>query len=182
MANIHYSTLAWRGDSGPFVMLKTSCTPSQMSTDVPEPMQSSQTMVSTVSAPHGPRLILWVWNHGFLIDDCIWECKHCDGDDLQQYKCTCTTHIHNHLSDHLNIIDNTQCDKAVPASINPDEPQLVPIFNRLAPFHVDTFHKHIVNWLLTDHIPFRQSRKERRDRIIDRFSGGHHYPCNAGCR
>jgi len=114
----------------------------------------------------GPRLISWVWKHGFLIDDCIWECKHCEGDDPQQYKCTCTTHIHNHLSDRHNIIDNTERGKPVPASTNPDEPQLAPIFNRSGPFHVDTFHKHLVDWMLTDRIPFRQVESETWRRFI----------------
>src|SRR5437667_1631733 len=34
--------------------------------------------------------------------------------------------------------------------------QLAPIFNKLAPLHVDTFHKYLVDWLLTDRIAFRQ--------------------------
>ena len=138
-----------------------SSTLSPMSTNTPALTQSSQ-----VSVPRGPRLISWVWNHGFLVGDCIWECKHCDGDNPQQNKCTCTTHIRNHLSDHHNIIDNTQRGKAVPASTNPDELQLAPIFNRLAPFHVDTFHKHLVDWMLTDRIPFRQVESETWRRFI----------------
>src|SRR5579859_889397 len=139
---------------------------STASPDAPEPMQTSQTTVSTLSACRGPRLISWVWNHGFLIDDCIWECKHCEDDDPQQYKCTCTTHIRNHLSDRHNIIDNTQRGKAVPASTNPDEPQLAPIFNKSAPLHVDTFHKHLVDWLLTDRIAFRQVESPTWRRFI----------------
>lgn len=126
--------------------------------DIRESPASTDTMVSTpdpqTSQPsRGPRLLSWIWNHGYLINKSEWQCIKCTQGGVaepQTYSTISTIHVGNHLRDVHQITTPIERGKAVYASRN----GLAEIFNKTTSFKPAVFHTALVEFILRDRIPF----------------------------
>lgn len=129
---------------------------SNSNSDIRESPASTDTTVSTpdpqTSQPsRGPRLLSWIWNHGYLINECEWQCIKCTqggAAEPQTYSTISTTHVGNHLRDIHQSTTSTERGKAVYASRN----GLAEIFNKITPFKPTVFHTALVEFILRDRI------------------------------
>jgi hypothetical protein len=101
----------------------------------------------------------WAWNHRFL-DDIRWQCKYCS----KSYDCSAMTHPNAHLSTRHNIKDPTQRGRPTLPTLLSESTST--FFTKKVQFKPENFRSCLVDWILQDHISFKEVESEAfRDMI-----------------
>ena len=120
----------------------------------------SQSIPNTQSQP---RLVSWIWNHGFLTSDGQhWQCAQCTNPP-QIYKATATTHPAQHLTNVHNL-NKHQRGKA--ASAKTSSNSVLHMLKQGQPFETERFTSHLIEWILQDRQPFSIVEQESFRNLI----------------
>jgi hypothetical protein len=114
----------------------------QSQLDISQPIPNTQSQ---------PRLVSWIWNHGFLTSDGQhWQCAQCTNPP-QIYKATATTHPAQHLTNVHNL-NKHQRGKA--ASAKTPSNSVLHMLKQGQPFETERFTSRLIEWILQDRQPF----------------------------
>jgi hypothetical protein len=114
----------------------------QSQLDISQPIPNTQSQ---------PRLVSWIWNHGFLTSDGQhWQCAQCTNPP-QIYKATATTHPAQHLTNVHNL-NKHQRGKA--ASAKTPSNSVLHMLKQGQPFETERFTSRFIEWILQDRQPF----------------------------